>query len=100
MKNTMYTNEYINAYMAYYAPRDNFGPITVPSGSYFMMGDNRDESYDSRFWGPLPFNKLRGKAVLVYWPLNKIKIIKHYKVNAGSPPPSPGSADTGRANHK
>ena len=47
--------------------RDNFGPITVPGGHYFMMGDNRDNSQDSRFWGPLPHSYIKGKAKLIYW---------------------------------
>ena len=47
--------------------RDNFGPVTVPVGHYFMMGDNRDNSQDSRFWGPLPHSYLKGKAMVVYW---------------------------------
>jgi signal peptidase I len=53
------------------------------------MGDNRDESYDSRFFGFLPYNKVRGEAVIVYWPLNRIKIIKQVKINAGTPPSTP-----------
>lgn len=49
------------------AGRDNFGPILVPDGHYFMMGDNRDNSQDSRFWGLLPGSHLKGKALVVYW---------------------------------
>jgi signal peptidase I len=47
--------------------RDNYGPVSVPDDHYFMMGDNRDDSQDSRFWGPLPHSYLKGKAMLVYW---------------------------------
>lgn len=47
--------------------RDNFGPVTVPENSYFMMGDNRDQSLDSRFWGYVRADKIRGKAFRVYW---------------------------------
>jgi signal peptidase I len=47
--------------------RDNFGPVVVPAGSVFAMGDNRDNSLDSRFWGPLPQAKVVGRAELIYW---------------------------------
>ncbi len=46
--------------------RDNFGPITVPKDCIFMMGDNRDNSSDSRFWGPLPIRLVKGKAMFLY----------------------------------
>lgn len=47
--------------------RDNFGPFTVPEDHYFFMGDNRDESYDSRFWGAVPRHYLKGRALVIYW---------------------------------
>ncbi|MCU0303245.1 MAG: signal peptidase I [Thermoanaerobaculales bacterium] len=48
-------------------PRDNFGPFLVPPGTIFCMGDNRDNSSDSRFWGPVPVENIKGRALLIYW---------------------------------
>jgi signal peptidase I len=47
--------------------RDNWGPEVVPPGQLFVMGDNRDNSRDSRFWGFLPRDQVKGRALLVYW---------------------------------
>ena len=48
----------------------NFGPVTVPRGSLFVMGDNRDHSLDSRFWGFVPLKDVLGKAFTIYWSWN------------------------------
>ena len=47
--------------------RDRYGPVTVPPDHYFMMGDNRDNSQDSRYWGFLPRELIKGKALFIYW---------------------------------
>ena len=63
-----------------YLPADlrfmDFGPITIPDDSYFMLGDNRNNSQDSRIWGTLSKDHIIGKAVLIFWPLNRFGLLK------------------------
>jgi signal peptidase I len=48
-------------------PRDNLGPLRVPHDSLFVLGDNRDASFDSRFWGFVDLGKVKGKVTRIYW---------------------------------
>lgn len=72
---TLWENHELDRYYGLYL-RDQFGPVVVPDGSYFTMGDNRDNSCDSRFWGPVPRENIKGKAWFIHWPVNRIRLIK------------------------
>ncbi len=52
-------------------PRDNFGPVTIPEGHYFMMGDNRDDSHDSRFFGTVSGKRVIGTPLTIYFSMDK-----------------------------
>ena len=54
------------------APNYQYGPITVPKDQYLVLGDNRNNSYDSHYWGFVPRDKLIGRATVRFWPLNRL----------------------------
>jgi len=65
-------------HMGQLEPRDNFGPYLVPKNKLFMMGDNRDQSYDSRFWGYVDIKQVRGKAMIIYWSWDSMKTFPRF----------------------
>lgn len=76
--NTLYING--EAVSENYLPRgvqyEDYGPLEIPQGYYFMLGDNRNNSEDSRYWGTLPEDLITGKSVAIYWPIERLSLIK------------------------
>lgn len=76
INNDLINENYVNHYDSRiltdnFKQRDNFGPVTVLENSYFVMGDNRDNSLDSRFWGFVESKSIKGKAFIIYWSWNR-----------------------------
>ena len=71
---------YVNSfplYESYFAePPNYFGTWTVPTGEYFVLGDNRNNSSDSHMWGFVPHDDIVGRAILIYWPLSEISLLR------------------------
>ena len=57
----------LEALPGYHPSRNNWGPLVVPDKNYFVLGDNRDNSQDSRYWGFMPRDYVKGKALFVYF---------------------------------
>ncbi len=66
-------------------PDYEFGPVTVPSGQYLVLGDNRNNSYDSHYWGFVPKENLIGRAMVRFWPLNRVGGIEEPVYNLKTP---------------
>ena len=75
--NKVYVNDVVleETYLASDTNMPNFGPINLGENEYFMMGDNRNHSNDSRYWGIVPEELLIGKAQVIYWPLSRVRLL-------------------------
>jgi signal peptidase I len=63
------------------SPEYQYGPIVVPEGQYLVLGDNRNNSYDSHYWGFVPKENLIGRAMVRFWPFNRLGSIDQQPVN-------------------
>ena len=67
-------------------PNYDYGPITVPEKEYLVLGDNRNNSYDSHYWGHVPKEKIIGKAFVRFWPFNRLGILDKHPIYPSTQP--------------
>ncbi len=66
------------------APNYDYGPVTVPANQYLVLGDNRNNSYDSHYWGFVPHDNIIGRAVVRFWPINRVGEVDSATVEPGN----------------
>lgn len=67
-------------------PNYDYGPVTVPERQYLVLGDNRNNSYDSHYWGHVPKEKIIGKAFVRFWPFNRLGILDKHPIYPSTQP--------------
>ncbi len=91
------TEPYIAQAPTYPYPQDGSGPVTVPKGQYFVLGDNRNNSSDSHSWGMVPKANIIGQAWIIYWPFHHFGLVRNVTIKPGSSTTAPASPKTAPA---